>query len=1014
MRPLHLSMTAFGPYAGKEDVDFSLLGESTFFLIHGSTGAGKTAILDAVCFALYGQASGTERRERDLRSDHAEAGTLTEVTLEFLLGSDRYRVHRLPRQERPKKRGEGLVAVKPEAALWKHEGEWIVKASGWKDVTASVEELTRFRCEQFRQVVVLPQGEFRRLLSADSRARQEILAVLFDTRTYRRIEDALGNAARKLRDSYNRDKERLRTLLEQTGADSVEAFASIRGERQRELVGAGARREAARGRMGAAEEKLRQGRDAERRLAEARKARETLRGLEERAGDMKAVEKEASLAQKALGLREAERDLLARESEAEETARRLAQVAADGGEAEKEYRSVCDRLAEARRSERERESILREIQRLKELREKVSSLKTARKSETKALEKRTELGVKRDDAVKALTESRKKLDDATREFDAVRERAVRTEALQAACDGAKRNADLYRELEKLRLSAAEARDEQESAAERTRAAEAALNKARAVRDRLQTEWERCYAGRLAEGLEPGKPCPVCGSRKHPSPAGFEEAAPSEADLGAARERAERREKLLENARKEELSKRTLLSEKEGTLKRIESDLEAAPSDPALLAAGEQKARAALDEALEAGRKMDGLSEAVDRLAREKDAGEKALGTLQTEAVEAEREYDKASAVAGERAAGLDGEVPQGEALEKTLAEAETRKRVLEEGRDRAEKHVRVAESALGRLRGREKELKDLLETRRRAAGSKRRDFADRIASAGFSDRDAYAAALREPDVAEELEERVRTFREDLSAARKTAAEKDKEAAGLERPDCAELEKALAAARRENDEAIGEMTRIEERIKSDEALASRIDSALGTCEALEKRYSVTGRIANVSRGDNSLKLTLERYVLAALFENVAESATQRLKIMSQGRYELYRSENRSDQRRAGGLDLEVNDLWTGRARPVSTLSGGESFLAALSLALGLADVVQAYSGGIRLDTIFVDEGFGTLDPESLDLAITALIDLQKGGRLVGIISHVPELRERIDARLEIYRTERGSRSRFMVI
>jgi exonuclease SbcC len=298
--------------------------------------------------------------------------------------------------------------------------------------------------------------------------------------------------------------------------------------------------------------------------------------------------------------------------------------------------------------------------------------------------------------------------------------------------------------------------------------------------------------------------------------------------------------------------------------------------------------------------------------------------------------------------------------------------------------------------------------------SKRRDFRDRIEAAGFRDREEYAAARREPEAVEAMDAMLRGFREDLAAARKTSVDRSRDAAGLEQPDCAGLEKRLAAAREESDRILGAVSGIGEKIKADEKLADKLAAVVEDCERLEKRYAVTGHVADVARGSNPRKLTLERYVLAALFEEVAYSASKRLKIMSRGRYELYRSEERSDQRRAGGLDLDVHDAWTGMPRPVSTLSGGESFLAALSLALGLADVVQAYSGGIHLETIFVDEGFGSLDPESLDLALTALIDLQKGGRLVGIISHVPELMERIDSRLEIYRAERGSQARFVVI
>jgi exonuclease SbcC len=313
-------------------------------------------------------------------------------------------------------------------------------------------------------------------------------------------------------------------------------------------------------------------------------------------------------------------------------------------------------------------------------------------------------------------------------------------------------------------------------------------------------------------------------------------------------------------------------------------------------------------------------------------------------------------------------------------------------------------------------LKDVLEvveqSEHRVEGL-RLAFAERLQAAGFANEVEFQASKRSPAEIDHLEETIRRYDGDIRAAQDRMERGQQAAKDLMAPDIEVLDKAFQKAKEDLEAGIKAATALSEQLKQLNGWVERLRKTAQELESLEARYAVTGRIAEVANGRNPVGMPFQRFVLAALLDDVLIAASERLKLMSKERFHLHRTTVRGDRRMATGLDLEVYDTYTGTTRPVNTLSGGESFLASLALALGLADVVQVYAGGIHLETIFVDEGFGSLDPEALDLAFRALVDLQRGGRLVGIISHVPELKERIDVRLEVTRTHRGSVARFVV-
>jgi exonuclease SbcC len=353
---------------------------------------------------------------------------------------------------------------------------------------------------------------------------------------------------------------------------------------------------------------------------------------------------------------------------------------------------------------------------------------------------------------------------------------------------------------------------------------------------------------------------------------------------------------------------------------------------------------------------------------------------------------------------LEAALDRAQAASKTLADALERAAREHSEAEKVLAETRASEAAIG------KSLKVAVRRARKAEGR----FSKRLEAAGFESREAYEAAKLDESGVRSLTAEIEEHEAGRRAAGLRLTRARQATRGRRRPDLKTLERRADEAKSRCDEKIAAVAEMRKEHKLLVDLDAELDRVERKAKALERKYYVTGRIAEVANGKNAQRITFQRFVLATLLDDVLLAANDRLKLMSRGRFNLQRAAEGPDRRTAGGLDLEVYDAFTGTTRPVSTLSGGETFLAALSLALGLADVVQAYAGGIHLETIFIDEGFGSLDPESLDLSVRALMDLQKGNRLVGIISHVPELKERIDVRLEVRPTRRGSTSRFVGI
>lgn len=1062
MKPAKLVMSAFGPYAEAACVDFRVFGESGLFLVTGDTGAGKTTIFDGICYALFDEASGSLRDGTMMRSDFARPETKTFVELEFEYRGESYLVRRNPRYERPKARGEGMTTENADAELTLPDpasatGTRVV--SGSRKVTDEIVRILGVDRSQFTQIAMLAQGDFMKILVGDGRERSDIFRRIFGTARFERFQQELKSRAAQQKAEH----ENLRRAIAQQAADidappehpelaefermRSGADASLRiGEIMKQLDAMIAADEAANVRNEASRLVLRQERtkleialdgavEAEQKRKRCAEAAARLAGLSAKTDEMAALGARLTAAESAIALRPLEERMNASRKKAEETARRMAahrqrlengiperarleaEFAAEQALEPAREKMVAD-LA-ALKAELPRHATLAE--RLAQLAERDTELTGIR---TRLLE-RTEAREKAAAREAGLSAEMLSLQDADVRAEQAKTALEAGRARQTALDRALARLNAWK-TEKRRLERA-----QQEYLQAGRAHEAA----RDAHARMDDAWMAGQAGILAARLLDGQPCPVCGATDHPAPAAIAEAAPDEASLKQAKAAAESARETARRAGDAAARQRAVvetqwaqLFEESLGLIRPETDAQRlellANQDAAAPALSEELEQTLAENRTGSAKEVEGLAEALGHrtaeatrraaLAKE----EAALKTLRAKLVD---EAEKALKEQAETVRVLEGLRAQTDEIRSQLrqpdrATAERIARETEAALARSREGAARAEQALKTCRDELARTEAALSELERSAGEEiaQRDVdagAFRMARTekGLTGESAWQSANADAAQAGAMRQTLEAHREALVKANAEAAALAREAERLPSADPEQLRLSLSEAR----------TREEEAERISRGLYSRLTRNRGIAEALtgrsrllveaEARYAMTKSLSDTANGDlaGRQRLTFERYIQAAWFNRVLELANERFSYMTGGRYALLRREEASDLRGIAGLELDVMDQYTGKARSVKSLSGGESFKASLSLALGLSDMIQRHAGGIRLDTMFVDEGFGTLDQESLEQSIDILDQLTGGNRLVGIISHVAELRDRIDRKIVVSKGTSGS-------
>ncbi|MDT0327496.1 SMC family ATPase [Nocardiopsis lambiniae] len=982
MRLHTLTVRAFGPFANTETVDFDRLGAGGLFLIHGPTGAGKTSVLDAVCFALYGALPGARGRDRSPKSDHAPLDRRPEVELECTVRGRRIRVVRNPRWERPKKRGAGTLVENQKVTVQEFsEDRWEPVTTRPDEAGQFIGDLVGLTLDQFCQIVLLPQGDFARFLRASAEERRTSLERIFNTRVFRDLEEWFAGHAGGLRREVDTADRRVREAagrIAETGrstapedtdvlwawASELTAMTTAVADEIAPVVDAAADEREAASRALAEARSLDERRN---RLTRSRTRHAELMELSEwRARidtGLEAAERAASVLP-ALRDRDARRTSLDKAALVREDA--LALVShAPPVTAEALRAAEQDRRAALARAEHLRADALR----LRERREAITRF-------DRYLDKV-------DDDLKGvrgrIADLPVRIGELREHLAATRDRAGRAEAAEAALVAAEQRRDAVAEHD--RLVAALARAE-EAHREAVDAAQTAREHALSLRERRITH----MAAELAAELAAGTPCAVCGAVEHPAPAlpsaeGLVTAEAERAAQAAADAAATRRSTAQETVAALRERVAAARDRSEGRT------LDDAVAEVAELTRVRDEARAAAGEVRRVEEDLEGLVDRLDRArAREADlAGQRS----ETAAHRADAAEDC-------------------ERLAASLAEALGADTDVDERVRRAREEADLLAAAVAAVEEHDRALRE-------------RDAADAavteaLTDAGFTDEAGVRAAALGERERRDLRARARVYDDDLAAVRAALADPELvSVAGSAPPDLSALKAAADEAALAADRAVTRLGLWRERSARLAALRADLRVRLDECGPVWHRYRVAEGMRALTAGtakDNSDGVRLSAYVLAARLEQVVAAANDRLFTMSDGRYELRYTVDKAAgdgrARSAGGLGIRVVDAWTGSERDPATLSGGETFFSSLALALGLGDVASAEAGGADIDTLFVDEGFGTLDEDTLEEVLDVLDRLRDGGRAVGVVSHVADLRHRITTRLRVIKTAAGSR------
>jgi len=913
MRPVRLKMSAFGPYAGETVLDLDKLGDSGLYLITGDTGAGKTTIFDAITYALYGEASGSDRKVQMLRSKYAEPETLTSVELDFIYGGKKYSIQRNPEYTRPKSRGEGTTVEKASARLTYPDGRSVDRVKDVNDAVVDILGLTR---EQFAQIAMIAQGDFRRMLTSSTEERKAIFTKLFHTEAYARLQQRLKDDSNSLEREYDEVKRQIAQFVQGILCPDDENM-KLRLEAAKE------------GRLTLEDTIILLNEMIEADENEQDKNNQYQQNLAERRDRAKKLIDQAEAWENSeKSLREAEEGL--------KTKRPGLNAAKEAFENAKKLQPEIDQL---KAEIAVKSSDIEEYKRRENLSNRLVLVKAQAKNKEESINRwKTELEAKQSERVDKSEKVQSLLSLDSKKVALESEGEVlsdRIEIIKNLCQDYREILNDRDSLESLRLIFDESF--------------AALQ---AKRDRYNEAHHLFLAeqaGILAEELKPGMVCPVCGSTSHPRLAVKSSDAPSRELLSELKDEETKAEENANGISRKLFEIRARITEREtGLRKRLnEIEIDYAAGSPDLLLESELK-------------KLDERSVAVNDEIKQTKEKVVFRNSLEKELPELEKKID-------ELKVAIEG---TGKEVVALVTEA-----------DSLDQQIKLLD---GKLKfATEKEAEDELELIK-------------------SKRNALEKSIND---AEESFSAFNTEVERLLATKSTALKALEGKVSIdvetERQVKAKMDSLL-------DEAADDSAQILHRLETNRSIKANLEEREHKNQSLEKKMSVIKPLSQTANGsiNGKDKVMLETYIQMNFFDRIIERANRRLLVMTGEQYELKRREEADNLRQQSGLELDVIDHYNGSRRSVNTLSGGESFKASLSLALGLSDEIQSSSGGIRLDSMFVDEGFGSLDENSLQQAYEALAGLTEGNRLVGIISHVSDLKQKIDKQIIVTKEKTG--------
>ncbi len=1043
MKPVTLIMKAFGPYGGEEKICFSELENRTMFVITGKTGAGKTTIFDGISFAIYGKTNGDERSGTDLRSQFADDLVQTEVSLHFILKQKEYYIWRSPQQEKKKSRGEGFTTINAKAELYevKNDASKVLISANVRDVDEKIKELMQLDANQFRQILMIPQGEFRKLLVSDSKEKEAILQKLFHTEIFKRIEDTLKEEAKKIYANVEKHEMKMEQL-----------YAQFDIEFESEL---------------------------KEKLVEKKNVLKELTPLIE--AEMAESSKFIQSLQKEINLRKLEKDSLqqqffqAKSVTAQfDEKERLEQIQIELKEKQPEIKEKQESIKRALRAvqiERQDDichSISIDLKKITSVEEELSrdlvvaiqnlekcQYKWNKEQENASIRKEASEHVllleKSNEDIQSYEQSLQLKENLVRierqlknkklqfesefeslqsSFEAIQGKRSEVDRLKISIMQRERNIErtesnivLIEEWIDLKVKKTQMDEKLTLLTEKTESAMQEWEKKKEKFAQAEDKWKKGQAGFIAESLKDNQPCPVCGSLDHPHVASKSPFMLTEGEMEGMKEeilRAEVKMKHEENERIKtettydhlvetkqvlELKLSTLIEQfsienGEANLNKLKSSMTEMKKEEAY---DKKKLKELTDTMKELERLSKSLVEKKERLTLINEEWEKA----KTQLVQESTRYEQ-----------LKLRLPNGyqtqSAFQHNIKKAKDRLAHLDFEYEQARKNMDQAKQEHAILTVKLEGKKEEANRVKQSMEKERKRFRELMEQYEFNTYLEFQEAKKSEKEIEMLERQIKEYGEVSRSVLDRLTQLNHNLEQMNRPHLETIENKLQALSLSISDKENQWNRSSLRDEKNREVFDLLKETQEEVKEFEEKYKVLGNLSDMAKGNNAQRLTFERYVLASYLDDILRIANERLKDMTNGRYELLRKTDRSKGNVQSGLELLVFDQYTGYERHVKTLSGGESFKASLSLALGLADVVQAHAGGVSLETMFIDEGFGTLDPESLDQAIETLMDIQSSGRLVGIISHVPDLKERIDARLEVISTTQGSKTRFQFL
>ncbi|TBX75484.1 SMC family ATPase [Bacillus mycoides] len=1028
MRPIQLIMTAFGPYKQKEVIDFKDLGEHRIFAISGNTGAGKTTIFDAICYVLYGEASGEERSDTNmLRSQFADDDVYTSVELTFQLKGKSYEIKR---QLGHKKQGNKTITGHAVELYEVIDEEKVpcVDRFHVTDVNKKVEDLIGLSKHQFSQIVMLPQGEFRKLLTSETENKEEILRRIFKTDRYKLMREILDQKRKQWKDVLQeKQKERelyfrnvfklpirngalLETLVEQEHVNTHQVVEAL----EQETIWYNAEVEQLHLEQN---DKTKQLKEAEVRFHAAKAVNEKFKDLEQKNEKYSTLQenraviemkeksfKHAEQAKRLLPFEQWYEEAMQHEQQSESL---LKQIIAKKEHIMNSFALAQEKYEALKNKASERENAKKQVQRLEELQPIIASLAEKKLNLQNAeiqIGKLKEGMQKLDEQLEAHTNEKQRMSGELQQLEVALEQYVaKVEELTNMREDAKvlkQAYDVWQEKQKYE-------QEKEIAFHKMQLAVSAY-------EDMERRWLSEQAGILALHLHDGESCPVCGSMDHPKKATEQSNAIDEKELNGLREKknvAEKSHVQLEEKWNfyrvqyeqviEEVLKRGYRAEElvETYRALVQKGKQLAADVNALKASEETRKQIAVN--------IKSVEEKVEELQKQKREVETMQHRTEMECMQLRTSYEHDKQNIPESLQTVQAwKVQFDQALQELRFMEDEWEKVQEAYQHWQNENIRIQaehDSASNQFNG-AKEKKEETFTR----------FMKELEQSGFTDQLTYTESKLNDAEMDKLQQEIRSYYSSLEVLTKQIEELKAELKDKEYMDISSLDEQvkeleihldiIKEKRQRAQNAVSYITDLHENIK-------RIDEQI---HEEEKAFQELVDLYEVMKGDNDSRISFERYILIEYLEQIVQIANERLRKLSNGQFYLKRSERVEKRNRQSGLGLDVYDAYTGQTRDVKTLSGGEKFNASLCLALGMADVIQAYEGGISMETMFIDEGFGSLDEESLTKAVDALIDLQKSGRFIGVISHVQELKNAMPAVLEVTKQKDGcSQTRFVV-